>query len=151
MNRTKEVREQHGKSSRTLAAKLRMSEHAFLADESSDPRLSLIELVALECDVPISELVQDPPDGLTTGTAEKTELIQLWKVIDEIAKRSHTEGLRGLVRDAKSHMLNIMPQLRSVSGARAGGVRANCEPAAIEESVIPLPPEFEAYWMNETL
>jgi hypothetical protein len=74
-------------------------------------------------DVPIEELLHDPQDTLSTRVLARARLLRVMKTAIAIRRQARSEAERRLARTLVEQLVEIMPELKEVSGWPAVGHR----------------------------
>ncbi len=124
-----EARRRQGLSVRCVAQRLNKSVGDVRAQEEEHADITLSELyrwqTALE--VPIEELLCDPEDALSPRVLSRARLLRIMKTAMAIRRQARTEGERRLGRLLTEQLLEMMPELKEVSGWPSVGHRRSTE------------------------
>jgi hypothetical protein len=78
-------------------------------------------------DVPLEELLHDPQDTLSTRVQIRAQLLKVMKTAMAIRRQAQVEEERHLVRQLIEQLVEIMPELKEVTGWPATGHRRTTE------------------------
>jgi hypothetical protein len=120
-----EARRRQGLSVRCVAQRLgrTVSEVRAQEDERSDLFLSELYRWQAALEVPIEELLHEPKDTLSPRVLTRARLLKVMKTAMAIRRQSRSEAERRLSRLLIEQLLEIMPELKEVSGWPAVGHR----------------------------
>lgn len=117
LHRIRTVRLQQGVSMRTAARhtgvdvrQLRLQEQ-----ETTDLRLSDLRKWQKALDVPLSELVVEPDDGLSAPVMERARMVRVMKTVAAIRARSKSVNIQRMAEMLSEQLAEIMPELAEVS------------------------------------
>jgi transcriptional regulator with XRE-family HTH domain len=140
MHRIASVREQQGISLRAVARQMgteirRLREEE---DEATDLKLSDLYRWQKVLDVPISELLEEPGTSLSNPVMERAQLLRLMKTAMSILDNSRSPGVRRMAQVMVEQLIDMMPELESVSGWHTVGQRRRLdEYGRVVERCIP--------------
>jgi transcriptional regulator with XRE-family HTH domain len=125
MHRIASVREQQGVSLRAVARQMgteirRLRDEE---DEHSDLKLSDLYRWQKVLDVPIAELLEDPGTSLSNPVMERAQLLRLMKTAMSILENSRSPGVRRMAQVMVEQLIDMMPELESVTGWHTVGQR----------------------------
>jgi transcriptional regulator with XRE-family HTH domain len=124
-----EARRRQGLSVRCVAQRLGRTVSEVRAQEEENADLLVSELyrwqMALE--VPIEELLEDPDDALSTRVLTRARLLKVMKTAMAMRRSARSESERRLARLLIEQLLEIMPELKEVSGWPAVGHRRRAD------------------------
>lgn len=119
------ARHRQGLSVRCVAQRLGRTVGEVRAQEEEHADILVSELyrwqTALE--VPIEELLDEPDDALSPRVLARARLLKVMKTAMAIRRQARTESQRRLARLLTEQLLEIMPELKEVSGWPAVGHR----------------------------
>jgi transcriptional regulator with XRE-family HTH domain len=134
------ARRRQGLSVRCVAQRLGLSVSEVRAQEDEHADLSIAELYRWQAalDVPIEELLHEPQDSLSTRVLTRARLLRIMKTAIAIRRQARTEAERRLARLLIEQLLELMPELKEVSGWPAVGHRRTADEfGRIAENPIP--------------
>jgi transcriptional regulator with XRE-family HTH domain len=140
MHRIASVREQQGISLRAVARQMgteirRLREEE---DENTDLKISDLHRWQKVLDVPISELLEDPGTTLSNPVMERAQLLRLMKTAMSILENSRSPGVRRMAQVLVEQLIDMMPELESVTGWHTVGQRRRLdEYGRVVERCIP--------------
>lgn len=113
-----EARRRQGLSIRCVAQQLHKTIAEVRAQEAESADLPLSELYRWQVvlDVPMEELLSGPEETLSPRVLTRARLLRIMKTARSIRNQAHTEPQRRLARLLISQLLEIMPELKDVSG-----------------------------------
>ncbi|HUT95699.1 MAG TPA: hypothetical protein VMY37_39960 [Thermoguttaceae bacterium] len=119
------VRRREGVSPRTVARRLRIDVARVKAqeDENADMLLSTLYQWQEALDVPIGELLVESNDPLSAPVLKRAQLVRLMKTATTIFERSHQISIRRMAQTLIEQLLELMPELKSVTPWHAVGQR----------------------------
>lgn len=125
LHRLAEVRRLQGVSRRTVARRLNTDIHQVKLQEQQHVDLSLSDLYRWQeaLDVPVSELLVDSNDPLSTPVLQRAQLVRLMKTAAAILERSQQIGIRRMAQVLVDQLIEIMPELAEVHPWHAVGKR----------------------------
>lgn len=141
-----EARRRQGLSVRCVAQRLGRTVSEVRAQENEYADLLISELLRWQAalDVPIEELLCEPQDSLSPRVLTRARLLRIMKTAIAIRRQSRSEAERRLARLLVEQLLELMPELKEVSGWPAVGHRRTAEEfGRIAENPIP------DDWMHE--
>ena len=129
MQQLGEARRRQGLSVRCIAQRLNMSVGDVRAQEEEHADITLSELYRWQAalDVPIEELLCDPQDALSPRVLSRARLLRIMKTAMAIRRQARTEAERRLARLLTEQLMEMMPELKEVSGWPAVGHRRTAE------------------------
>jgi hypothetical protein len=123
------ARRRQGLSVRCVAQRLGRTVSEVRAQEAEHADLFISELyrwqTALE--VPLEELLNDPQDTLSTRVQTRARLLRVMKTAIAIRRQARSEAERRLARLLVDQLIEIMPELKEVSGWPAVGHRRTAD------------------------
>jgi transcriptional regulator with XRE-family HTH domain len=124
-----EARRRQGLSVRCVAQRLgrTVSEIRAQEDERADLLISELYRWQAALDVPIEELLEDPDDTLSPRVLTRARLLKVMKTAMAIRRAARSEAERRLARLLIDQLLEIMPELKEVSGWPAVGHRRRAD------------------------
>ena len=95
----------------------------------STPILLISELYRWQAalEVPIEELICEPQDSLSPRVLTRARLLRIMKTAMAIRRQARSEAERRLARLLVEQLLEIMPELKEVSGWPAVGHRRTAD------------------------
>jgi transcriptional regulator with XRE-family HTH domain len=134
------ARRRQGLSVRCVAQRLGRTVGEIRAQEDEHADILISELLRWQSalDVPIEELLCEPQDSLSPRVLTRARLLRIMKTAIAIRRQSRSEGERRLARLLVDQLLELMPELKEVSGWPAVGHRRTAEEfGRIAENPIP--------------
>jgi len=134
------ARRRQGLSVRCVAQRLgrTVTEVRAQEDEGSDLLISELYRWQQALEVPVEELLSEPEDALSPRVQMRAQLLKVMKTAMAIRRQARSEGERRLGRLLVEQLLEIMPELKEVSGWPAVGHRRRAdEMGRIGENPIP--------------
>ncbi len=135
-----DARRRQGLSMRCVAQRLgrNVSEVRAQEDERADLLISELYRWQQALEVPIEELLAEPEDSLSPRVMMRAQLLKVMKTAMAIRRQARSEAERRLCRLLIEQLLEIMPELKEVSGWPAVGHRRRAdEVGRIGENTIP--------------
>lgn len=125
LQRLAEVRRLQGVSRRTMARRLNIEIEQLRQQESATADLPLSVLYAWQraLDVPISELLVEAEDMLTTPVLERSRLVRLMKTVLAVRGRAKQESIQRMAQTMFNQLVEIMPELADIGPWQAVGKR----------------------------
>ena len=119
------VRQLQGISRRTVARYMQtdISTVKKQEDETTDMPLSDLYQWQEALDVPISELLVEAGDSLSTPILQRSQLVRLMKTALSIQETAENGPLQHMAETLVEQLVEIMPELREVSSWHAVGKR----------------------------
>ena len=123
------ARRRQGLSVRCVAQRLGRSVSEVRAQEDERADLLVSELYRWQqaLEVPIEELLAEPDDALSPRVLMRAQLLKIMKTAMAIRRQARSEGERRLGRLLIDQLLEIMPELKEVSGWPAVGHRRRAD------------------------
>lgn len=140
LQKLSEARRRQGLSVRCIAQRLgrTVTEVRAQEDEHSDILVSELYRWQQALEVPICELLTEPDDSLSPRVLMRAQLLKVMKTAMAIRRQARSESERRLGRLLVEQLLEIMPELKEVSGWPAVGHRRRAdELGRIGENPIP--------------
>ena len=140
LHRIASVREQQGISLRAVARQMGTEIRRLRDEEDEDTDLKLSDLYRWQkvLDVPISELLEDPGTTLSNPVMERAQLLRLMKTAMSILENSRSPGVRRMAQVLVEQLIDMMPELESVTGWHTVGQRRRLdEYGRVVERCIP--------------
>jgi hypothetical protein len=124
-----EARRRQGLSVRCVAQRLGRTVSEIRAQEDEHADLPISELYRWQAalEVPIEELLEDPGDTLSPRVLSRARLLKVMKTTMAIRRAARSEAERRLARLLIDQLLEIMPELKEVSGWPAVGHRRSAD------------------------
>ncbi len=123
------ARHRQGLSVRCVAQRLgrTVSEVRAQEDECADLLISELYRWQAALEVPIEELLHEPKDTLSPMVSMRAQLLKVMKTAMAIRRQARSEAERRLARLLIEQLLEIMPELKEVSGWPAVGHRRRAD------------------------
>ncbi len=123
------ARRRQGLSIRCVAQRLgrTVSEVRAQEDERADLLVSELYRWQAALEVPIEELLEEPVDSLSTMVSVRAQLLKVMKTAMAMRRQARSESERRLARLLTEQLLEIMPELKEVSGWPAVGHRRRAD------------------------
>jgi transcriptional regulator with XRE-family HTH domain len=123
------ARRRQGLSLRCVAQRLgrTVGEVRAQEDERADMLVSELYRWQAALEVPIEELLAEPEDSLSTMVSVRAQLLKVMKTAMAMRRQARSEGERRLARLLTEQLLEIMPELKEVSGWPAVGHRRRAD------------------------
>ncbi len=123
------ARHRQGLSIRCVAQRLgrTVSEIRAQEDERADLLVSELYRWQAALEVPIEELLHEPDDSLSPRVLMRAQLLKVMKTAMAIRRQARSEAERRLARLLIEQLLEIMPELKEVSGWPAVGHRRRAD------------------------
>ncbi len=123
------ARRRQGLSIRCVAQRLgrTVGEVRAQEDERADMLVSELYRWQAALEVPIEELLEEPEDALSTMVSVRAQLLKVMKTAMAMRRQARSEGERRLARLLTEQLLEIMPELKEVSGWPAVGHRRRAD------------------------
>ena len=129
LHRIAEVRQQQAMTLRTVsrhmgleARQLKLEE-----DETFDLRLSTLYRWAEVLGVPVTDLLADTDDPLSTPVKDRARLVKVMKTVAAIMETAETLPIRRLCQTLTNQLVEIMPELEGVGPWPAVGQRRSLD------------------------
>ncbi|MCI0334484.1 MAG: hypothetical protein L0228_14800 [Planctomycetes bacterium] len=124
-----EARRRQGLSVRCVAQRLGRTVSEVRAQENEQADLLISELYRWQAalEVPLEELLEEPEDSLSTRVLTRARLLKVMKTAMAIRRAARSESERRLARLLIEQLLEIMPELKEVSGWPAVGHRRSAD------------------------
>ena len=119
------VRRREGISRRTVARRMKtdLAQVKSQEDETADMLLSTLYEWQKVLDVPIEELLVESNDPLSAPVLKRAQLVRLMKTARTILQRAHQLSIQRMAQTLVEQLLEIMPELESVTPWHAVGQR----------------------------
>jgi transcriptional regulator with XRE-family HTH domain len=129
LQKLSEARRRQGLSVRCVAQRLGRTVSEIRAQEDEHADLLISELYRWQAalEVPIEELLEDPDDTLSPRVLTRARLLKVMKTTMAIRRAARSESERRLARLLVEQLLEIMPELKEVSGWPAVGHRRRAD------------------------
>jgi hypothetical protein len=123
------ARRRQGLSIRCVAQRLgrTVGEVRAQEDEGADILVSELYRWQAALEVPIEELLAEPEDSLSSMVSVRAQLLKVMKTVMAMRRQARSEGERRLARLLTEQLLEIMPELKEVSGWPAVGHRRRAD------------------------
>jgi len=123
------ARRRQGLSVRCVAQRLgrTVTEVRAQEDEGSDLLISELYRWQQALEVPLEELLSEPADSLSPRVQMRAQLLKVMKTAMAIRRQARSEAERRLGRLLIEQLLEIMPELKEVSGWPAVGHRRRAD------------------------
>jgi transcriptional regulator with XRE-family HTH domain len=125
LHRLAEIRRRQGVTRRTIARRLNTDIGTIKSQEEPDADLTLSILYAWQevLDVPVSELLVETEEPLSTPVLKRAQLVRIMKTAAAILERSQQSSIRRMAEMMVEQLCEIMPELTGVSPWHAVGRR----------------------------
>jgi len=125
LHRLAEIRRRQGVTRRTIARRLNTDIGTVKSQEQPDADLRLSILYAWQevLDVPVSELLVETEEPLSTPVLKRAQLVRIMKTAAAILQRSQQPSIRRMAEMMVEQLCEIMPELNGVSPWHAVGRR----------------------------
>ena len=140
LHRIAAVRQQQGVSLRAVSRQMGTEIRRLREEEDENTDLKLSDLYRWQkvLDVPISELLEDPGTTLSNPVMERAQLLRLMKTAMSILENSRSPGVRRMAQVLVEQLIDMMPELESVTGWHTVGQRRRLdEYGRVVERCIP--------------
>jgi len=129
LQRIKAVRKEQGINLRRIARQTGVGMRDLEKEESEQTDLPLSRLYWWQrlLDVPVCDLLVDSNASLSTPVMERARLVRLMKTVAAIKEKADSLPIQRLVETLVSQLLEIMPELKSVSAWHTVGQRRSLE------------------------
>lgn len=116
LHRLAEVRQQQGVSHRAVARRLETSVAQVKIEERETTNLPLSRLYQWRdaLDVPITELLVEAGDGLSSGVRERARLVRVMKTVLAIQEQTGQTPIRRMAQTLIDQLVELMPELEEV-------------------------------------
>jgi transcriptional regulator with XRE-family HTH domain len=123
------ARRRQGLSIRCVAQRLGRTVSEVRAQEEEHADLLVSELYRWQAalEVPVEELLEEPEDALSTMVSVRAQLLKVMKTAMAMRRQARSEAERRLSRQLTDQLLEIMPELKEVSGWPAVGHRRRAD------------------------
>jgi hypothetical protein len=123
------VRRLQGISRRTVARHLNTEVSKIKIQERATSDILLSKLYEWQCvlETPISELLIEAEDQLTTPVLKRAQLVRMMKTVLTVLKITSEEPIRRMAQTLISQMTQIMPELQHISPWPSVGQRRRQE------------------------
>jgi transcriptional regulator with XRE-family HTH domain len=123
------ARRRQGLSVRCVAQRLGRTVSEIRAQEDERADLFISELYRWQAalEVPLEELLNDPQDTLSSRVQIRARLLRVMKTAIAIRRQARSEAERRLARLLVDQLVEIMPELKEVSGWPAVGHRRTAD------------------------
>jgi transcriptional regulator with XRE-family HTH domain len=125
LHRLAEIRRRQGITRRTIARRLNTDIGTIKSQERPDADVPLSTLYAWQevLDVPVSELLVETDEPLSTPVLKRAQLVRVMKTAAAILERSQQPSIRRMAEMMVEQLCEIMPELSGVSPWHAVGRR----------------------------
>jgi transcriptional regulator with XRE-family HTH domain len=129
MHRISTVRQRQGVSLRSAARQMRIDVRRLRSqeDESSDILLSTLYKWQQVLDVPISELLVDANDPVSSPILERARMLKIMKTVAAIRDRAESKPIKRMAEMLCDQLIEIMPELKDVTPWHSVGQRRTSE------------------------
>jgi transcriptional regulator with XRE-family HTH domain len=119
------VRRLQGVSRRTMARRLNIEVEQVRQQENTTADLPLSVLYAWQeaLEVPVSELLVEAGDTLTSPILERSRLVRLMKTVLAVRGHARQEAIQRMAQTMFNQLVEIMPELANVGPWQAVGKR----------------------------
>jgi transcriptional regulator with XRE-family HTH domain len=123
------ARRRQGLSVRCVAQRLGRTVGEVRAQEEEHADILVSELYRWQAalEVPLEELLHEPEDALSPRVLARARLLKVMKTAMAIRRQARSEAERRLARLLTEQLLEIMPELKEVSGWPAVGHRRRAD------------------------
>jgi transcriptional regulator with XRE-family HTH domain len=123
LHRLAAVRRQQGVSRHTVASRLKVGIEQVRQQEGESSDLPLSTLYAWReiLEVPITELLVEPGDGLPSSILLRSQLVRLMKTVQTILEKAKQDSVRWMAQTMVNQLVEIMPELSDVGVWNIGG------------------------------
>ena len=125
LHRLRVVREREGVSLRSVARKLgrTVTQIRDEEQETTDLRLSVLYRWQQVLGVPVAELLVPHDDPLSPSIRTRSRLLKIMKTVRTLEQHTRSPESAHLIRQLAEQLLELMPELRDVSGWQGTGHR----------------------------
>ena len=125
LHRIAEVRREQGVSLRSAARNLGTDISTARQQEEATTDLTLSQLIRWQkvLDVPLADLLVEPGTTLSQPVMERARMVRLMKTAAAIHEQTESTGVRRLATMLVEQLIEIMPELASVSAWHSVGQR----------------------------
>jgi transcriptional regulator with XRE-family HTH domain len=125
MQRLGAVRRQQGMSRRAVARRMNVDIDQVRRQEaeSADVPLSVLYAWQKALDVPVSELLVEASDTLSSPILERSRLVRLMKTVMAVSEQTRQQSIRRMAQTMISQLIEIMPELAEVGPWHTVGKR----------------------------
>ena len=125
LHRIAAVRKRQGMSLRSVARQMHVEMRQLRSEEeeSADLLLSTLYQWQQVLDVPVSELLVESNDPLSTPVMQRARLVKMMKTVAAIMERSDSEPIKRLAQMLYNQLVEIMPELKDISPWHSVGQR----------------------------
>jgi len=125
LHRLAEIRRRQGITRRTIARRLNTDIGTVKTQEQPDADLTLSTLYAWQevLDVPVSELLVESEEPLSTPVLKRAQLVRVMKTAAAMYERTQQPAIKRMAQMLIEQLCEIMPELSGVSPWHAVGRR----------------------------
>ena len=125
LHRLAQIRRREGISRRTVARRLNTDVAGVRGQEKEDADMLLSTLYRWQeaLGVPVTELLVDSNDPLSTPVLKRAQMVRLMKTARTILQRTHQLSIQRMAQMLIEQLLEIMPELQCVTPWHAVGQR----------------------------
>lgn len=125
LHRLAEIRRRQGITRRTIARRLNTDVGTVKSQEQPDADLTLSTLYAWQevLDVPVTELLTETEEPLSTPVMKRAQLVRIMKTAAAIHERAQQPAIKRMAQMMVEQLCEIMPELNGVSPWHAVGRR----------------------------
>jgi transcriptional regulator with XRE-family HTH domain len=129
LHRLRDARLRQGLSVRCVAQRLGRTTIEVRAQEEEQVDITVSDLYRWQeaLDVPLEELLNDPQDSLSTRVQTRARLLKVMKTAMAIRRKARSDEEHSLVQLLIEQLVEIMPELKEVTGWPATGHRRTTE------------------------
>jgi transcriptional regulator with XRE-family HTH domain len=111
------VREQQGITRRTVARRLNVDLAAVKAEEQPHCDISLSRVYQWQAvlEVPVADLLVEPEESLSAPVMQRARMVRIMKTAQALLERTHEVSIRRMAQVLVDQLVEIMPELESVS------------------------------------
>jgi transcriptional regulator with XRE-family HTH domain len=129
LQKLSDARRRQGLSVRCVAQRLGRTVGEVRAQEQEHSDILISELYRWQSalEVPLEELLHEPDDALSPRVLTRARLLKVMKTAIALQRQARSEAERRLARLLTEQLLEIMPELKEVSGWPAVGHRRRAD------------------------
>jgi transcriptional regulator with XRE-family HTH domain len=146
LHQLSEARRRQGLSMRCVAKRLQTSIAEVRQQEDVQHDLKLSDLYRWQAalQVPLDELLYEPDEALSPRILDRARMLRVMKTAQAMRSQARSPGLKRLAETLVQQLLDLMPELESVSAwPSVGQRRTSDEMGKIVENPIP------EHWFHE--
>ena len=129
LNRLAETRKSQGVTARTVSRNLGISIETVRNQENPSADLRISELIGWQevLKVPLSELLTESEEGLSSPVRDRSRVVRLMRTALEIEKTKSMKAVRPLSATLIGQILEIMPELETMRKEGTKGEEQTCQ------------------------